>query len=156
MPAWPGGPCPECGDDVPAKIVHCRNCRTLLNEDLYRDSVEVPQFFSLPELDSMIEVTPSGFFLACDHCQAELRIAAKYLGRKVQCRFCTKPFWLDPTSPKVAAADVYADCPACHRQLRFASKYCGRKVACRYCSAKLNILQPPVGDAGAQRPSAAS
>lgn len=25
---WPGGPCPQCGDDMPAKVIHCQTCRT--------------------------------------------------------------------------------------------------------------------------------
>ena len=38
MPAWPGGPCPNCGEDMPPNMVHCRECRTLLNPELERDS----------------------------------------------------------------------------------------------------------------------
>ena len=39
--AWQGGPCHQCGDDMPANLVHCQTCRALLNSELTEDSVEI-------------------------------------------------------------------------------------------------------------------
>ena len=60
MPAWPGGPCPECGEVMPENLVHCQNCRALMNPDLKTDSVEIPEFIPLQEIGSMVEVKPKG------------------------------------------------------------------------------------------------
>ena len=54
MPPWPGGPCPACGDEMPEKLIHCRNCRTLLNSDLlwcsFRMVISIPLGLSLSAL----------------------------------------------------------------------------------------------------------
>ena len=71
MPNWPGGDCPSCGEWMPQNQVRCRNCRTLLNEDLKPDSVEIPEFVPLQEVDSMVEVSPSGYYILCPHCDKE-------------------------------------------------------------------------------------
>ncbi len=75
MPAWPGGPCPDCGQDMPAKLVHCQYCRALLNPDLYRSDVEIPEFFELKEISDVAQVKVLGFHILCPHCQDELRIS---------------------------------------------------------------------------------
>ncbi len=142
MADWPGGDCPACGEWMPPKQVHCRECRQLLNPELALSSVEIPEFVPLQELDAMVEVAPQGLFVACPKCGDELKIARKYLGERVQCKFCQAPFRLDPTNPKVRAADVYATCAHCQQQLRFAAKYVGVKVACRFCNGKLNVVAP--------------
>lgn len=142
MAEWPGGPCPQCGEWMPPNMIHCRECRQLLNPELNRSSVEMPAFVPLQELDSMVEITPVGLFCTCPHCRQELKINRKYLGQRVQCKFCQADFRLDPTSATVRKADVYAPCPHCQQQLRFDQKYIGAKVACRFCSGKLQILQP--------------
>jgi RNase P subunit RPR2 len=142
MADWPGGDCPACGEWMPPKQVHCRECRQLLNPELALSSVEIPEFVPLQELDAMVEVAPQGLFVACPKCGDELKIARKYLGERVQCKFCQAPFRLDPTNPKVRAADVYATCAHCQQQLRFAAKYVGVKVACRFCNGKLNVVSP--------------
>lgn len=143
MPTWPGGPCPKCGEDMPAAMVHCFHCRTLLNPELEHDSVEIPPFVPLQEIESMIEVVPAGCFVNCPDCGRELKIARKYAGERVQCKFCQVPFRLDITSPAARAADVYAKCPYCDENLRIAAKYIGLKVACRFCNGKLQIATEP-------------
>mgnify|MGYP002789603976 CR=1 FL=1 len=77
MPAWPGGPCPKCGDDMPPSMIHCRTCRTLLNPELEHDSVEIPVFIPLKELDSMVEIEPMGLFVPCPKCHQELKVNRK-------------------------------------------------------------------------------
>jgi len=139
MPAWAGGPCPACGEDMPENMVRCRTCRTLLNTDLEIASVEMPAFVPLPELDSMAEIEPMGVFITCPSCHKDLKIARKYLGERVACKHCATDFRLDPASPNVRDADVYSKCPLCAKDLRFAPKYIGQKVACRYCAGKLLI-----------------
>ena len=74
MPVWPGGPCPDCGQDMPANLVHCQFCRALLNPDLYRSDVEIPEFFELKEVSHMIDVPLKGYFVLCPHCEEELKI----------------------------------------------------------------------------------
>lgn len=139
MPAWPGGPCPNCGEEMPEAMVRCRNCRALLNTDLEVNSVEVPEFVPLPELDSMAEIEPFGLFFHCPKCDKELKIALKYLGERVACKFCRADFRLDPALTAVRQADVYSKCPHCAKDLRFDPKYVGQKVACRFCGGKLLI-----------------
>jgi hypothetical protein len=121
-------------------MVHCRKCRTLLNPELRQDSVEVPVFIPLRELDAMVELTPQGVFVGCPKCAKELRINRKYMGQRVQCKFCEADFRLDPASPSIVNADVYSKCPHCEQELRFAKKYVGMKVACRFCKGKLHVL----------------
>jgi len=142
MPTWPGGPCPQCGDDMPPNLIHCRTCRTLLNPELERDSVEVPVFIPLQEIDAMVEITPTGLFVECPKCAQELKINRKYLGQRVQCKFCAADFRLDPSNPVIDGADVYSKCPHCDQELRFAKKYIGVRVACRFCAGKLHIRPP--------------
>ena len=122
-------------------MVHCRECRTLLNPELERDSVEVPIFIPLQELDAMVEISPLGVFVPCPQCQQELKINRKYLGQRVQCKICTADFRLDPANPSIQQADVYSKCPHCDQELRFASKYIGVRVACRFCSGKIQIVE---------------
>lgn len=142
MPAWPGGPCPKCGDDMPPNLIHCRTCRHLLNPELERDSVEVPAFFPLQEVESLVELIPVGLFIDCTSCRKELKIHRKYIGQRVQCKFCEADFRLVPDSPQVQQADAYGSCPHCRETLRFSPKYLGSKVACRFCGGKVHILHP--------------
>jgi len=138
MPAWPGGPCPRCGDDMPANVVHCQTCRELLNSDLTEDSVHIPVFQPLAEIESVIEVTPTGFYSACDHCGRELRLHRKYLGLKVSCKHCDKP--LVPNAASAVA--FYADCPYCGEELKNRPKYIGQKVACKHCEGHIHFVDP--------------
>ena len=141
MPAWPGGPCPQCGDDMPENLVHCQNCRALLNDDLYKSSVEIPAFVPLQEISSMVEVEAVGYHIECPHCAKELRINRKYGGEQVQCKFCSGQFRADLTSPAVKVHAFYSTCPHCEEELRIAAKYLGMKVACKLCGGKIHFVQ---------------
>jgi hypothetical protein len=142
MASWTGGECPQCGEWMPPNMVHCRECRQLLNPELARSSVEIPAFQPLQELDSLAEVAPAGIYCPCPKCAKELKIAQKYVGLRVQCKFCQHGFLLDPHGPIVRQADAYTGCPHCRQQLRFDPKYLGLKVACRFCGGKLQMLAP--------------
>ena len=140
MPAWTGGACPQCGEYMPEKLVHCQNCRTLLNPDLEPDSVEVPAFIPLQEIATMVEVELAGYYVGCPKCDRELRISSKYEGERVQCKFCTGQFVLDTNSPKVKINAFYTSCPHCSDELRAAMKYVGTKAACKHCGGKIHIV----------------
>ncbi|QDU79760.1 Double zinc ribbon [Polystyrenella longa] len=141
MPSWPGGPCPKCGEDMPEKLIHCQTCRALLNDDLNFDSVEVPEFIPLQELESMVDVSLEGYFVNCPECQEELRINRKYVGKKVQCKRCEAPFELKLDNNQVQSKAFFSKCPSCQNELRAAHKYIGEKVACKYCGGKLHFVK---------------
>ena len=141
MPAWPGGPCPECGEEMPPALVRCRNCRTLLNPDLEVDSVELPEFVPLPEIAAMIEVEPQGFFVACPNCREELRIGRKYGGKRVQCKFCSAPFIFNTSSGVPEVTGFFSQCPHCQQELRGSTRYVGAKVACKHCGGHIHLVE---------------
>jgi hypothetical protein len=126
---------------MPERMVRCRKCRTLLNTDLEVSSVEIPAFIPLPELESMVDIEPLGVFFPCPKCHQDLKIARKYVGERVACKFCNADFRLDSDLPEYREADVYSKCPHCSKELRFDSKYIGHKVACRFCNGKVQIRQ---------------
>lgn len=138
--AWPGGPCPQCGDDMPARLIHCRTCRALLNTELTEDSVEMPVFVPLPELAVISAAPPKGHYLECPGCHEELRVHAKYRGQKVQCKHCQQPFRYDDT---VVLTAMYTQCPHCQNEIRASAKYIGSKVSCRFCGGHLELLKTP-------------
>lgn len=135
--AWPGGPCPQCGDDMPARVVHCRTCRALLNTELSEDSVEVPVFSPLPELFVIAAAAPKGHYVHCPGCNEELRIHTKYKGMKVQCKHCHQPFTYDAS---VLISAFYTPCPHCSSELRGAPKYMGHKVVCKHCNGHIQLV----------------
>lgn len=132
--AWRGGPCPTCGDDMPANLVHCQSCRTLLNSELTEDSVEIPKFIPLKEIDPKQFVLARGHYVKCPGCEDELRIHSKYRNRKVACRHCQQSFVYDRS---VIVTALYSNCPHCDKELRAATKYSGQSVVCRYCTGPL-------------------
>ncbi|NOX53189.1 MAG: hypothetical protein GXP27_01865 [Planctomycetes bacterium] len=140
MPAWPGGPCPLCGEYMPKNLIHCQRCRALLNEDLDKSSVEIPAFIPLQEIDSMAQIQPAGYHVLCPHCQRELRINRKYVSQQVQCKLCHGKFLFDLENPEVRSPAFYATCPHCQKELRVAHKYLGMKVACKHCGGKLHLV----------------
>lgn len=140
MPAWPGGPCPQCGEEMPEKLVHCQNCRALLNSDLQVEPVRVPEFFALREIGTMLEVEPRGFFIHCPGCRKELRISRRYLGEMVGCRFCQEAFRFELGAVPASSFAFYATCPHCEKELRASGKYLGQRVACKHCSGQLQML----------------
>lgn len=139
MPSWPGGPCPTCGEEMPANLIRCVNCRTLLNEDLEVDSVEIPEFIPLPEIESFLEASPRGYYVGCPHCDQELRINARYADKKLNCKKCQNTFTLDLADSSVKKLGFYLDCPSCSERLRVSQKYAGKKVVCKFCSSRLSF-----------------
>ena len=140
MPAWPGGPCPECGEVMPANLVRCVSCRALLNHELVVPEIVAPEFVPLPEVEAVVDTRIIGFFVECPHCQKELRINAKYHGNYVACKFCQGQFEFRLNPPRVRCLAFYANCPHCAKELRAAEKYKGIKVACKFCSGGLRFV----------------
>ena len=140
MAAWLGGPCPECGDEMPANLVRCATCRALLNDDLQVREISVAEFAPLKEIESVIEATPKGYFVTCTSCQKELRIHGKYAGQNVACRFCDSQFQfrVEPPSPSVVA--FFLDCPHCSQELKAAAKYLRARVACKHCDGAIQLI----------------
>jgi hypothetical protein len=144
MPAWPGGACPECGEDVPALVVHCRNCRRLLNDDLDEDTVVEPAFVPLKEIAAVATVEPRGVYDECPACGRELRINRKYGGSVVRCKHCDASFTMSrQVGPVPGRVAYYADCPHCDRELRIGVKYLGQQVACKFCRGQLRFDLAP-------------
>lgn len=141
MPAWPGGPCPVCGEEMPERLIHCFNCRALLNNDLEPDSVEIPEFVPLKEIEPVAEIKTRGFYLNCPHCRRELRVNSRYVGKSVTCKQCDGSFILDFNVPNVQKVGVYVYCPQCADRLRMSIKYVGVKVACKSCHARLMVVE---------------
>ena len=141
MAAWPGGACPECGDQMPANLIRCATCRGLLNPDLHPKYVDAVDFVELKEVLVVIAVPVVGHFVQCPHCHGELRIHTKYLGQQVACRFCKQPFhWHgNETLPPKA---VYSSCPHCQKEVRAALQFVGENVACKFCSGALKLELP--------------
>jgi hypothetical protein len=125
---------------MPENLIHCQSCRALLNEDLKRDSVEIPEFVPLHEIESMIDVPPAGYYLNCPVCERELRVRPKYVGTRVQCKFCNGQFPLNLDS-QVRPHAFFADCPECKNELRANVKYMGQKVACKHCGGKIHFVE---------------
>ena len=126
---------------MPENVIHCRTCRALLNSDLEPDTIEVPPFLPLQEIEAMIDAEASGYYIGCPSCDRELRINRKYVGERVQCKFCTAPFLFDPHNSRMAVPAFYVDCPHCGEELRVASKYGGAKVACKHCAGKIHLVE---------------
>ena len=147
MPPWPGGPCPACGDVMPEKLIHCRNCRTLLNSDLDPDSVEIPEFMPLQEIETVAELPLRGYYVRCPHCSRELRVNRKFVDKQVRCKHCAGNFILainatgQSTPAKIEKVGIYVYCPHCADRLRMSPKYVGVKVACKSCSGRLKAIE---------------
>ena len=142
MPAWPGGPCPDCGDQMPANLLRCRTCGAMLNPSLEMPQIDAPDLGELPEVKVVTEVEAKGFYVGCPNCEAELRIAAKYAGNQVACKFCELPFIFKLDSPTIRRIAVYAPCPYCREELRIAEKYLGKRVGCKHCDGAIRPTLP--------------
>ncbi len=140
MPAWPGGPCPQCGEEMPENLIHCQSCRALLNEELETDSVEIPEFIPLAEINCMMEVKAKGYYVLCPHCTQELRVNVKYLGLRVSCKICQAHYDLDLGNRDLEVVAFFANCPECNEELRVSQKYMGQKVACKHCHARIHFV----------------
>lgn len=125
---------------MPPALVHCQICRALLNTDFQPDSIEIPEFRPLEEIEALVDVAPRGYYVACPSCQQELRIAGKYLGKRVQCKICRNAFLLDTGSGAVAVNAFFAKCPHCNEELRSALKYLGMKVLCKRCQGHIQFV----------------
>ena len=143
MPPWPGGPCPACGEVMPERLIHCRNCRTLLNSDLEPDSVEIPEFMPLQEIEAVAELPLRGYYVLCPHCSRELRVNRKFIDKQVSCKQCSGDFVLDfeRDGGKIRKVGIYVYCPHCSDRLRMSIKYLGTKVACKSCSGRLKAIE---------------
>ena len=142
MAAWPGGPCPECGDVMPANMLRCMSCRAWLNPELTRPEPPVPEFRPLPEIKeskNQSVVRPEGHFVVCPACRRELRVANQYMGRQVACRFCDKRFPMVFDDDGTKRLGVYVHCWSCGDELRAAEKYLGREVICKHCDGRMKI-----------------
>jgi len=124
---------------MPANLVHCQTCRTLLNDDLEADSIEIPEFIPLAEIEAMVEAEVRGLFIACPHCDHELRINKKYKGLDVSCKFCHQNFRFDTEKQNLLLLAFYSSCPHCNYELRAALKYLGKKVLCKKCEGQIEI-----------------
>jgi hypothetical protein len=140
MSAWPGGPCPECGEEMPPKLIRCAGCRALLNPDLEPGEIVPPEFVPLPEVEAVVDTPVVGYFISCPHCEKELRINARYLGQHVACNFCNGQFQFQVEPPAVRWHAFYTVCPHCSRELRAAKKYRGAKVACKFCNGGIRFV----------------
>jgi hypothetical protein len=140
MPAWPGGPCPECGDEMPANLIRCASCRALLNQELSPREILAPEFVPLTEVEAVIDTPIVGYFVACPRCQKELRINGRYVGQQVACKFCNGQFPLQLDPPTVQVSAFYTECPHCKKELRAARKYTGAKVACKFCNGAIRFM----------------
>lgn len=125
---------------MPEALIHCQNCRELLNPDLETDSVEIPDFQPLQEISTMVEAELRGYFVQCPECERELRVNRKYKNERLQCNFCNGEFVLDVKNPRVNVVAFYSSCPHCSDELRAAVKYLGTKVACKHCGGKIHFV----------------
>ena len=140
MPAWPGGPCPDCGEEMPPRILRCRTCGAHLSSDVELRPLVPPEPVELPEVRLTSEAAPQGYYVGCPDCEQELRIAARFEGYQVQCKLCSAPFAFVRTNATVRRIAMYLDCPHCGQELRVAWKYAGARVACKFCDGPLRIV----------------
>ena len=142
MPEWSGGPCPQCGDVMPARVVHCRSCRRLLNDDLKVETVVAPSFVPLRELAAVAIAAPRGRYDDCPACGRELRAHRKYEGHVVRCKYCDAGFHLGrDLGMNSGAKAYYTDCPHCRKELRIGAKYVAQRVACNFCGGEIDFRE---------------
>lgn len=143
MPAWPGGPCPECGEDAPVAILRCPNCRRLLNEDLTPAKIEKPEYRPLPEIASSADVVTLGVYLNCPSCDRELKLRNRFRGERVRCKHCNASFVCDPGDSGPTFTAYYCDCPHCNKRLKATPKYLNQTVACKHCEGQIRFVDQP-------------
>ncbi len=140
MPAWPGGPCPKCGEEMPQNSVQCQSCRCLLKATTSDRAKSVLEYLKLQEISNVVEAPVAGYHVQCPHCEEELRINRKYVGMAVACKHCSGQFQLDVTSSRIRTKAFYVGCPHCDKELRVAPKYIGQNVACKFCGGHVKIV----------------
>lgn len=140
MPEWPGGLCPQCGDEMPPRVVHCRNCRLLLNTDLDDDTVVEPVYVPLREIAAVATAEPNAIYEDCPACGRELKASRKYEGKHVRCKHCDAGFTLGSRLGPQSGPKAYCtNCPHCRRELRIATKYIDQRVACKFCGGEIEF-----------------
>ena len=140
MPAWPGGPCPKCGAEMPANVVRCRECREILNATLTAPApVPTPEYAPLPEVTVCPSSEIEGVYLACPVCDRTLRIHRQFRDKQVRCNFCEASFLLDLAQSVIEIQAYYASCPHCQKELKASEKYLGNAVECKFCSKPLKF-----------------
>lgn len=140
MTAWPGGPCPKCGKEMPANVVRCRECQEILNTSLRAPAaVPPPEYKPLPELTTCPKARIVGMYLACPVCDRRLRIGNQFRDKQVRCNFCNAGFLLDLNQPVIEIEAYYVNCPHCEKELKASEKYLGQKVECKFCSKPLEF-----------------
>lgn len=141
MTAWPGGPCPKCGAEMPANVVRCRECHEILNKSLRTpDPVSTPEYIPLPEITASSASEIRGVYLSCPVCDRRLRIQKQFRGKQVRCNFCQASFLLDLENQSVIEIQAYyANCPHCKKELKASEKYLGQTVECKFCSKPLRF-----------------
>lgn len=128
MAAWPGGPCPNCAEDMPARLVRCR---ALLNDDLQPAHIEIPEFQPLQELESFIELPPRGFYVSCPQCDRSSR-SIESTTRSVR-------------DSRIATLGFYFNCPYCHKRLRMSPMDVGMNVGCIHCRETIRLIDEEAG-----------
>lgn len=126
---------------MPPNLVHCQECRALLNESLEFETAEIPTFVPLQEIGTMHDAEPRGHYCLCPSCSKELRINRKYVGVQVQCKHCSAPFLFSLTDPKVQVPAHFFECPHCAKEIRASAKYVGTTVACKFCSGHIHLME---------------
>lgn len=92
------------------------------------------------ELDCKVEMSPRGVYLACPHCQQDLRINTRYAGQMVSCKHCSGRFLIDLSNPTMVTKAYYGDCPHCNKEIRIGKKYVNVEVVCKFCDGKLKLI----------------
>lgn len=135
---------------MPEKLIHCQNCRALLNPDLELEPAPVPEFAPLPELESMIDAPAKGYYVTCPACERELRIGKQYRDMRLACKFCAATFRFNPSEADSRYVAFQVVCPHCDRELRASWKYLNLKVICKHCSARLRLVDPAEPESASQ------
>jgi len=112
----------------------------MLNDELELDSVEIPPFMPLPELETLAKVPPRGYYIGCPHCRKKLRINKQYLNKKLNCKKCHETFTFKLSNSKIKKLGFYLDCPSCEERLKVPQKYAGQKVRCKRCETNIQLI----------------
>jgi len=140
MTAWPGGPCPKCGVEMPANVVRCRECHEILNKSLRSVSpAATPEYVPLPEITACPAAEIRGVYVSCPVCDRKLRINKRFRDKQVRCNFCNASFLLDLGQSVIEIQAYYAQCPHCRQELKASDKYLGQTVECKFCSKPLKF-----------------
>ncbi|MDA1015218.1 MAG: STAS domain-containing protein, partial [Planctomycetota bacterium] len=139
MPAWPGGPCPKCGVDMPENQIRCSDCRTLLNTDLQVKEIAAASFSPLGELQSVAEFAPRSFSLNCPSCDGRIRLPASSRRRDVCCELCQHEFRFELTH--VRFTEITGNCPHCRVAQSISPNDLGETVACDKCGGRISLFR---------------